>query len=70
MARVPVFIAFEGGALMTLLPVIALATVGVVAGTLVGEKLLARIPEGIFRTLVGTLLLVLGISFLVGISAN
>jgi uncharacterized membrane protein YfcA len=36
----------------------------------VGEKLLARIPEGIFRTLVGTLLLVLGISFLVGISAN
>jgi uncharacterized membrane protein YfcA len=70
MARVPVFIAFEGGALMRLLPVIALATVGVVAGTLVGEKLLARIPEGIFRTLVGTLLLVLGISFLVGISAN
>jgi uncharacterized membrane protein YfcA len=69
-ARVPVFVAFEGPELMTLLPVIAIATLGVIAGTLSGEKLLARVPEARFRAFVGALLLVLGISFLAGVSGN
>ena len=63
-ARVPIFIAFERRELMALLPIISIATVGVVTGTLFGEKLLARVPERQFRTVVGTLLVLLGASFL------
>ena len=65
-ARVPVFIAFERRELIALWPVIAVATLGVVAGTLFGEKLLARVPEARFRVVVGALLLALGASFLAG----
>jgi len=64
-ARVPIFLAAETGALVTLLPVITIATLGVVMGTLFGEELLARVPDRRFRTVVGTLLVLLGVSFLV-----
>ena len=65
-ARVPVYLAVERTALLHLWPAIALATIGVIIGTLVGERLLARVPEQRFRTIVGTLLLLLGVSFLIG----
>ncbi len=64
-ARVPIFIAFEARALMTILPVITIATLGVIIGTLFGERLLARVPEPRFRVVVGALLLLLGVSFLI-----
>jgi uncharacterized protein len=63
-ARVPIYLAVEGRALAALTPTIAIATAGVVAGTLFGERLLSRVPESRFRTIVGTLLLLLGLSFL------
>ena len=63
-ARVPIYTAFEWQELTRLWPTITLATCGVVAGTLWGEKLLSRIPERQFRRLVGLLLLLLGVSFL------
>ena len=64
MARVPVYLALEAAQIVPLWPTIALATVGVVGGTLFGEKLLARVPERRFRSVVGVLLLLLGLSFL------
>ena len=65
-ARVPVYLTRESQALATLWSVIAIATIGVILGTLFGEKLLARVPERRFRTVVGALLLLLGVSFLRG----
>ena len=69
-ARVPVYLAVERTALFSLRPIIMLAAAGVVAGTLFGEKLLERVPERRFRAVVGTLLLVLGVSFLLPISSS
>jgi len=68
-ARVPIFLAYQTHALMALLQVIAIASLGVIAGTLFGEKLLARVPEHQFRILVGVLLLTLGVSFLTGMGS-
>lgn len=67
LARVPVYLAVETAQLARMWPTIAVATAGVVAGTLFGEQLLERVPEARFRKIVGGLLLLLGISFLVGI---
>jgi uncharacterized membrane protein YfcA len=64
-ARVPIFIAFETVALAALWKVIAIASIGVIAGTLFGEKLLARVPERRFRFVIGILLLLLGVSFVI-----
>jgi uncharacterized membrane protein YfcA len=66
MARVPVYLKLQAAQIAPLWPTIALATVGVVGGTLFGEKLLARVPERRFRAVVGMLLLLLGLSFLLG----
>lgn len=40
------------------------ASAGVLVGTLVGERVLGRIPERIFRTVVALLILALGIYML------
>ena len=66
MARVPVYLALETAQLARMWPTIALATIGVIAGTLFGETLLARVPERRFRAVVGVLLVLLGVSFLIG----
>jgi uncharacterized membrane protein YfcA len=64
MARVPIYLAVETQALVGLAPTITVATAGVVAGTLFGERLLARVPEQSFRVVVGALIFLLGLSFL------
>jgi uncharacterized membrane protein YfcA len=69
-ARVPVFVAVQHEELVTLWWIIAISTIGVVAGTLFGETLLARVPDRRFRLVVGVLLLALGVSFLIGPSAD
>ena len=66
MARVPVYLAMEAAQIAPLWPTIALAAVGVIGGTTFGEKLLARVPERRFRSVVGVLLLLLGLSFFIG----
>ena len=66
MARVPIYLAVETAELVRMWPTMALATLGVIIGTLSGERLLARVPEQRFRMVVGVLLLVLGVSFLIG----
>ncbi|MGD9904333.1 MAG: TSUP family transporter [Vicinamibacterales bacterium] len=60
-ARMPVYALTEGAALAAVSPQIALATSGVVVGTLAGERLLRAIPERVFRRAVATLLIALGL---------
>jgi uncharacterized membrane protein YfcA len=66
MARVPIYLAINTAQLARMWPTLALATIGVIIGTLFGERVLARVPEQHFRLVVGVLLLLLGVSFLIG----
>ena len=50
-------------------PLVLIATVGVIAGTLSGERLLARVPEQRFKQVVGAIILLLGIVILLRRSA-
>ncbi len=60
-ARMPVYLIAERTSLLRLWPTIAIATAGVVIGTIGGARLLRRIPEIVFRRLIAILLLALGI---------
>jgi uncharacterized membrane protein YfcA len=60
-ARMPVYFATEAGQIAAVWMPIAIASVGVVAGTLGGETLLRRIPQTLFRKLVSLLILMLGL---------
>ncbi len=64
-ARLPVYLATTGDELRALSPAILLATVGVVCGTLLGHRLLIRIPEERFRPTVAVLLAILGSAMLI-----
>ena len=59
-ARMPVYIATEAHGMWSAKTEMAIAMVGVVAGTFLGIKLLRRIPEKWFRRAVGSLIVVLG----------
>lgn len=61
LARLPVYVIIEREGLARLAGLVALATAGAVAGTLVGQRLLARIRESVFRRVVAVLLLALGV---------
>ncbi len=52
-------------ALARLWPFLAVATTGVLLGTVVGGRVLRRVPESIFRRAVGVVLLLLGLATLV-----
>jgi hypothetical protein len=60
-ARMPVYVVTDGRRLMQLAPTIIVATAGVVAGTIAGERILKRIPLRLFRRLVALLVLALGV---------
>jgi hypothetical protein len=64
-ARMPVYFVTERDGVMALAGLVALATVGVVAGTLIGKRVLVRIPERRFRLIVAGLLAILGGAMLV-----
>jgi uncharacterized membrane protein YfcA len=59
-ARLPVYLAGEWARLVSLWPLIAVATAAVLVGTLIGLRLLPRIPEATFRRVVALLVLALG----------
>ena len=59
-ARMPVYLATEWSGLRALWPLLAIATVGVVVGTIAGMRLLGGVPERVFRRVVALLLLTLG----------
>jgi uncharacterized membrane protein YfcA len=60
-ARLPVYLAGEVGQIATVWPAIAMATAGVVAGTVGGHRLLARLSRRRFRQIVGAVVLLLGL---------
>jgi uncharacterized membrane protein YfcA len=64
-ARVPVYVWYLGDDILQLSALIALAALGVVVGTVLGNRLLARIPEHSFRRTVAVLLALLGIAMVV-----
>lgn len=59
-ARVPVYLFNQSEEMAACWPAIALATAGVVGGTVVGSRLLARIPEVWFRRVLAVVLALLG----------
>jgi uncharacterized protein len=63
-ARMPVYLIVEGRNLLTIVPIIAVTTIGVIAGTLAGTQLLRRVPNTIFLRLVSALIVTLGIYML------
>lgn len=62
LVRVPVYLATQGTAIAAQWPVVTVATAGVLIGTHFGTRVLQRIPERLFRTLVSLLILALGIA--------
>jgi uncharacterized membrane protein YfcA len=63
-ARMPVYVITQGEEVAKLWPSLLAATVGAIIGTVLGERLLRRIPEPIYRRLVAGLVLTLGIFML------
>jgi uncharacterized protein len=63
-ARVPVYLVSQHEEMLSLWPIMLLSTVGVVAGTLAGSRLLKRIPAATFKRIVAALVLALGIFML------
>ena len=64
-ARLPVYIATSGAEMWAHREEVAMASAGVVAGTIAGARVLRRIPETAFRKIVAVLLAVLGVALLV-----
>jgi uncharacterized membrane protein YfcA len=62
--RMPVYLVKSGGEIAAIWPRVATAVAGVLVGTLVGQRILGRIPELVFRRVVSGLILALGISML------
>jgi uncharacterized membrane protein YfcA len=60
-ARTPIYLARGAEALVGLAAPIAVATVGCVAGTILGERVFFRIPADRYRTLVGAAVIALGV---------
>ena len=60
----PVYLYTEGTALLNVWRIIAIATVAVILGTILGRLILGRIPEATFKRVVSGLILLLGISML------
>jgi uncharacterized protein len=63
--RMPVYFATEASQMANAWPVIAVSVIGVVVGTLAGERVLRRIPERLFRRVVSAILLIIGILLLI-----
>jgi uncharacterized membrane protein YfcA len=63
-ARLPVYIASHSRELLSAWPLVIAATIGVVAGTMLGARLLRRIAEATFRRVVSSILLLLGLVML------
>lgn len=64
-ARMPVYFISERDAIVAAWPEIAIASAAVVAGTLVGRRVLTRIPEAQFHRIVAVVLAVLGAAMIV-----
>lgn len=70
LARTPVYLWMEWREIARFWPLISFATAGVVVGTLVGESILRKIPERVFRKIVSALILVLGLGMMLAPGSN
>jgi uncharacterized membrane protein YfcA len=61
-ARMPVYFYTHGEELRQMARAIAVSSIAVIAGTVFGQRVLQRIPEPIFRRIVGALLVSLGVA--------
>jgi hypothetical protein len=59
--RMPVYAATQFGQMAAQWPMIVIATAGVVVGTLSGKWMLSRIPPNVFRMMVASIILALGV---------
>jgi uncharacterized membrane protein YfcA len=64
-ARMPVYLATQYREMAGIWPWIALATIGVTLGTVLGSRVLSRIPEVWFRRVLALVLALLGVTMLV-----
>jgi uncharacterized membrane protein YfcA len=64
LARLPVYLWTEGSSVVEIWPMVAIATAGVIVGTLFGGRLLARVPDKMFRPIVAVVLAALGLVML------
>lgn len=69
-ARMPIYAITDGAGLRAIAPLIVLATAGVVTGTLAGHRVLAAVPQPLFRRVVAVLLIVLGVVVIYGSAAS
>jgi uncharacterized membrane protein YfcA len=56
----PVYFATESAKIFSAWPAIVAGVIGVVIGTLAGERLLRKIPEKLFRRVVSAILVAIG----------
>lgn len=63
-ARMPVYLATQGREIAQLWPVLLMATLGALVGTILGERMLRRVPESIYHRVVASLVMALGIFML------
>jgi len=63
-ARMPVYAVVQGKQVLDIWPILLLAIIGVAIGTFVGERILRRIPEPLFRRIVSVIVLALGVALL------
>jgi uncharacterized protein len=65
--RLPVYFATESERILSARPAIVAAVIGVVLGTMAGERVLRRVPEPLFRRIVSVILLAVG-AYLIAMS--
>jgi uncharacterized membrane protein YfcA len=65
LARLPVYLISDWRSMLAVWPLVLIATVGAVVGTSAGTRVLAHLPQSLFRRLVAVLLLLLGVAMLV-----
>lgn len=63
--RMPVYFATESARIVSAWPAVVAGIIGVVFGTVAGERVLRRIPEKLFRRVVSAVLLIVGVYLLV-----
>ena len=66
LARIPVYLAAGANEIAAHWPVVVVAAIGVLAGTLIGGPILRRLPEPVFRRAVFGLIAVLGLALVIG----
>jgi uncharacterized membrane protein YfcA len=66
-ARIPIYLVTSGAHMLSHGPAIVLLTGAVLLGTIIGAPILRRLPDPIFRRLLAILLIVLGVSLIVGV---